>query len=71
MDELLSLLQINIALGILYIGLRGGRYREMLLRSLAALIGNREQQFREAPEYVRGRKQRSSQGPNKAKRPMA
>ena len=53
MDELLSLLQINIALGILYIGLRGGRYREKLLRALAELIGNREQQFREAPEYDR------------------
>ena len=53
MDELLSLLQINIALGILYIGLRGGRYRDKLLRSLAELIGNRAQQFREAPEYDR------------------
>ena len=53
MDELLSLLQINIALGILYIGLRGGRYRDKLLRSLAELIGNRAQQFREVPEYDR------------------
>lgn len=53
MDELLSLLQINIALGILHIGLRGGRYREKLLRSLAELIDTRAQQFREALEYDR------------------
>ena len=53
MDELLSLLQINIALGILYIGLRGGRYRQKLLRLLAKLIDHRAQQFREAPEYDR------------------
>lgn len=53
MDEQLSLLQINIALGILHIGLRGGRYREKLLRSLAELIDTRAQQFREALEYDR------------------
>lgn len=53
MDELLSLLQINIALGILYIGLRGGRYREKLLRSLAELIESKIERLSTATEYDR------------------